>query len=177
MGGTLYRPGAHAAKALSSGENDKGTWIDRTETSLRARKNKSRRRKTGRVSITYTVILSKVPPLAHLSDKAYAEHMQKMCDSIADDASAERRVTGKTVLGVKRILRFSSMHIPNAVKDSPAPLVHCCELDIRRAFKAAYRAFVEGYRIANAALREGLGHFDFPEGGHPPVSCLINQAG
>ena len=170
-------PGAHAARALSSGENDTGTWIDRTETSLRSKKNASRRRRVANISITYTVTLSKVPPLAHLSDEEYAKHMEEMCDRIADAAAKERRLTGRAVLGLKRILRFSSMHIPNAVKDTSAPFVHCCEAEIRRFFKAAYQSFVEGYRFANAALREGLDYFDFPEGGHPPVSCIIHQAG
>ena len=170
-------PGAHAARALSSGENDTGLWIDRTETSLRSKKNTSRRRKTPTVSITYTVKLSKVPPLSHLSDEEYAKYMEDMCDRIADAAAKERRLTGKTVLGLKRILRFSPTHTPSAVKDTPAPLMHCCDAEIRRFFRAAYRSFVEGYRIANAALREGLHYFDFPEGGHPPVSCIIQQAG
>ena len=48
---------------------------------------------------------------------------------------------------------------------------------VQEAFIAAYRAFVEAYRIANATLRKGLAGFDFPEGGHPPVSCRICGAG
>ena len=170
-------PGAHAARALCSGNHDKGTWIDRTQTSLRALKHKGKRGHPPVVMKTYNVKLTKVPPLAHLTDGEYAEYMKTLCDEITADAAAERQETGKTVLGVKRIMRFSPTHIPEGENGSPAPRVHCWEATIRRAFIAAYRAFVEAYRIANATLRKGLAGFDFPEGGHPPVSCRICEAG
>ena len=106
------------------------------------------------MSITYTVKLSKVPPLSQLGDEEYAKYMEEMCDGIADAAAKERRLTGKTVLGLKRILRLSATHTPNAVKDTPVPLMHCCDAEIRQFFRAAYRSFVEGYLIANGTLRE-----------------------
>ena len=170
-------PGAHAARALCSGTHDKGTWIDRTQTSLRDRKNKGKRGRTPVALKTYSVTLTKIPPLAHLTDSEYAEYMKTMCNEITADAAAERKETGKSVLGIKRIMRFSPMHIPEGDNGRAAPRVHCFEPEIRRAFLAAYRTFVEGYRAANATLRKGLKGFDFPEGGHPPVSCRLCEAG
>ncbi len=170
-------PGAHAAQALCSGSNDTGTWIDRTESSQIARKHTDKRRKPTVVQKTYTVKLSKIPPLAHLSDEDYAEYIKAMCNDISADAAEERKRTGKTVLGVKAIMRFSPMHIPKDQTLAPAPRVHCHDPAMRRAFIADYRAFEEAYRLANLALRQGLEGFEFPEGGHPPVSCRMCQAG
>ncbi len=170
-------PGAHAAQALSSGIDDRGTWINRTETSKIARKHKNKRREPAVVQTTYTVKLSKVPPLAHLTDYEYAEYMKSMCNDISADAAKERERAGKTVLGRKAILRLSPMHIPKVQTRTPAPRVHCHDPVMRRAYIADYRAFEEAYRLANLALREGLEGFDFPEGGHPPVSCRMCQAG
>ena len=83
--------------------------------------------------ITYEVRLSKVPPLAHLTDEEYRDAMVAMCDNIAAEAAEERQLTGKRVMGIKRIMRFSSMHIPDGYNRSPAPFVHCCEPKMRRA--------------------------------------------
>ncbi len=171
-------PGAHSARALCSGNNDTGLWIDRTATSEKARKHTGKRGRPPVVMTTYEVKLSKVPPLAHMTDKEYRDAMTTMCDDIAAEAAEERRLTGKRVMGIKRIMRFSSMHIPEGDNRSPAPFVHCCEPKMRRAFVVAYKAFAEAYRIANELLREGLdGFVVFPEGGHPPISCRLRKAG
>ena len=104
--------------------------------------------------------------------------MAAICDDIAAEAAEERQLTGKRVMGIKRIMRFSSMHFPEGDNRSPAPFVHCCEPKMRRAFVVAYKAFAEAYRIANELLREGLdGFVEFPEGGHPPISCRLRKAG
>ncbi len=170
-------PGAHAAQALCSGRDDTGTWVDRTATSLAARKHTDKRRKPAVVEKTYTVKLSKVPPLAHLSDEDYAEYMKAMCNEISSDAAKERKQTGKTVLGIKAIMRFTPTHTPKEQILTPAPRVHCHDPAMRRAFIADYRAFEEAYRLANLALRQGLEGFDFPHGGHPPISCRMCLAG
>ena len=80
-------------------------------------------------------------------------------------------------MGIKRIMRFSPMHIAEGKNQTSAPLVHCCEPQMRREFMVAYKGFAEAYRIANALLRNGLETFAFPEGGHPPISCGIREAG
>ena len=71
-----------------------------------------------------------------------------------------------------------SMHIPNSANRSPASFVDCCEPKMRRAFVLAYKAVAEAHRMANELLREGLdGFVEFPEGGHPPISCRLHNAG
>ena len=166
-------PGAHSAKALCSGKNDRGVWIDRTATNKVIRNSNSRRKRAVPITITYEVKLSQVPPLAHMTTDEYRTDMRAMCDQIADSAAYERQETGQRVMGLKRIMRLSPTHRPDDNVRTPAPIFHCRDLETRKRFIKAYREFVEAYRIANWALRRGLLDFDFPNGGHPPVSCKV----
>ena len=60
----------------------------------------------------------------------YRDTMTTMCDDIAAEAAEERQLTGKRVMGIKRIIRFSSMHIPEGDNRSPAPFVHCLAANV-----------------------------------------------
>jgi hypothetical protein len=94
--------------------------------------------------------------------------MKAMCRDISDQAAEDRRVHCLSVLGVKRLLRYSPHHLPETVDKMPAPRVHSCCPDFRTQFKAAYRDFVDGYREALQALNPGLLTPLFPQGGLPP---------
>ena len=120
-------PGAHCAQPLCYGETDRGLWIDRTLL------NRIRRSKTGAHGLTeadaekwYELRISKLPCWNDLDDEEYRERIRELCKDIADEAAVERERTGRTVLGVKRILRFSPHHRPERLDQSqpssPCPL-------------------------------------------------------
>jgi hypothetical protein len=61
---------------------------------------------------------------------------------------------------------------PEQSADSPAPFVHAALTPVRKAFKAAYRAFVDAFCIAAECLRAGS-NAEFPEGAFPPCAPFV----
>lgn len=162
-------PGAHCARPLCFGEKDSGVWIDRTKLSRLRRKSRAGATVRERdAEVLYELKLAKLPCWKDLSDDEYRSRIRAMCRDVAEEAETKRAPMKATVLGVKRILRFSPHHRPDHVDKSPAPLVHCYEPNFRRRFIDSYRSFVDAYRQARDALERGIGIFRFPEGGIPP---------
>ena len=162
-------PGAHAAKALCGSMTDKGIWINRTKLdALKRRAGSDKRRCLQDCTEHVTLRLSKLPCLSHLTDGEYQTHMKAMCKDISDDAADERRLTGASVMGVKRLLRYSPRHVPVKMDRTPAPKVHSVCPEFRAQFNTAYMDFVDGYREALQALHGGVLEPLFPEGGLPP---------
>jgi hypothetical protein len=171
-------PGACANNALCTGEVDFGLWVHRTyHADLKKKASKRQAVPIEKASTKYPLHLSKIPPLAQLSDEEYQAEMRDMCDGIASESALEREKTGRPVLGVRRILEVHPHSKPTTKKNSPAPFVHCHNPAFHQAFRAAYRAFVSAYREAYVTLHAGLSGFPFPHGGHPPVKCRVLQAG
>ncbi len=75
-------------------------------------------------------------------------------------------------MGIDKILSAHPHDRPEKLSKSPAPPVHCKDSELRKWFNKAYTAFATAYRIAHAALREGLEIFQFPEGGILPGSVF-----
>ena len=125
----------------------------------------------------YPVKLDKLPCWRHLSNPQYQQTVVEMCHDISQQAAELRKVTGCGVVGQKRLLRTSAHHRPDCIDKSPAPPIHCTEPPLRQLFIDAYKAFVDGYRMAYEALREGLCTYEFPDGGVPPTSRLCAGAG
>jgi hypothetical protein len=162
-------PGAHAAKALCGSMTDRGLWINRTKLdALKRRAGSDERLSLQACTEHVTLRLSKLPCLSHLTDVEYQTQMKAICRDISDEAAEDRRQNGLSVLGVKRLLRYSPQHVPERMDKTPAPPVHSCCPDFRIQFKAAYRDFVDGYREALQALSGGLLTPLFPQGGLPP---------
>ena len=172
-------PGACANNALCTGEDDTGLWGHRTRhADLKKKAPKRKAVAIEKAATEYPIRLSKIPPLALLSDEAHQAEMREMCDDIARVAAEERKKTNaRPVLGVRRILKVDPHSAPTTESDSPAPFLHCEDRAFRTQFRAAYRAFVSAYREAYAKLRAGLSGFPFPHGGHPPIKCRMLQAG
>ena len=162
-------PGAHAAKALCGSMTDRGLWINRTKLdALKRRAGSDEKRCLQDCTEHVTLRLSKLPCLSHLTDVEYQTQMKAICRDISDEAAENRRQDGLSVLGVKRLLRYSPQHVPERMDKTPAPKVHSCCPEFRAQFKAAYRDFVDGYREALQALNRGLLTPLFPQGGLPP---------
>ncbi len=169
-------PGAHAAKALCGTMTDKGVWIDRTKLdALRRRANSDYGHCLQESTQTLTLRLSKLPCLAHLSDLEYQAEMKSLCREIADEAAEDRRLSGSSVIGTKRLLRYSPHHIPDTLDRSPAPIIHSHCSEFRAAFRAAYQDFVEGYREALKEFVYGIGARLFPEGGLAPGYSFVSD--
>ena len=172
-------PGAHCARALCNGTTDRGLWINRTEL-RRLKRNKKRKERVSTVTaeIVYDVNLAKLACRRDLSDEEYRNYISALCRQIATDAEAvraEKIANGEKdvgVLGVKAILRAHPHDRLGSLKKSPAPRVHCKDPQQKRRFLDLYKQFLALYRIASAALRGGIGVFEFPPGGIPPGCCL-----
>ena len=100
-----------------------------------------------------TLELHAMPCLAHRSFGERASVMRRIVKEVEHDAEEARRRDGKTVLGVQRILAMDPTHRPDKAAKSPMPLVHASTWAVRKAWRAAYIAFVEAYRRAVDALR------------------------
>ncbi len=162
-------PGAHAARALCSGKNDVGRWIDHTRLSyLNRHKKEDKQVPEEEASNYYEVKLSKLPHLRNKTGEEYRQYIRRMCKKIATEAAKERKQSGAKVMGVKKVLSAHPHDRPEKLSKSPAPPVHCKDKKLRKWFEKAYRAFAAAYREAHAALREGIDTFQFPEGGILP---------
>ncbi len=161
--------GAHSAQALCSGKNDVGRWIDHTRLSYLNRNRLDNDQVSEEEATSYyEVKLSKVPHLRNKTDKEYRQYVRRMCRNITRDAAKERKKTGGSVMGVEKILSAHPHDRPENLSKSPAPPVHCDDIELCKWWDKAYRAFATAYRVAHAALREGLDIFQFPKGGIVP---------
>ena len=170
-------PGAHCARALCEGRAEHGAWVNRTKLRLlRSRAARKALVNESEATTHYRVHLHKLPCWADWSDEAYRQEVRKMCHDIRQEAAAERKATGRAVLGRKRLLRMSPHHRPDAVEKSPAPPVHCRERTLREGFIEAYRYFVSAYRAARKRLSGFVDACDLPKGGVPPVYSAAEHA-
>ena len=134
-------PGAHCARALCEGTTDTGLWIDRTGLYF-AKRAKGAKFKKSDFETYYRLRLTKLPCWSDLdTDEAYRQQVKLICREIAEAAAAERLITGKSVLGVKAILRMHPHHRPDEIDRSPAPPVHCRDAEVQEHFLDAYRCF------------------------------------
>ena len=90
-------------------------------------------------------------------------------------SAEDRRLSGSSVIGAKRVLRYSPHHVPDTLDRSPAPIIHSHCSEFRAAFKAAYQDFVEGYREALKEFVYGIGARLFPEGGLAPGYSFVSD--
>jgi len=125
----------------------------------------------------YRVVLDKLPCWAHLSDQQYQQMIRKLCYDIREQAERERAHSGKSLVGIKRLLRLSPHHRPNGVEKSPAPPIHCRDRSLRCWFIEAYKGFVQAYRAAYARLHRIATSGEFPHGGVPPTTAYGAQRG
>lgn len=87
--------------------------------------------------------------------------------------AAERKRTGKPVLGVAAILAQHPHAHPERPKKSPAPLVHAATKAARLAFREMYALFVAAYREAAEKLWKGDRGARFPIGSFPPALPFV----
>ncbi len=166
-------PGAHSARALCNGTVDTGLWIDRT--GLYYANRRADPRLLSRFELEYPVPLSRLPCWSQRSVEENRRCVKAMCDEIAEEALSLRLKEGKRgVVGAKAVVRVPPHYRPDSIERSPAPLVHCKDLAMRRWYFEMYRSFCEHYREATVALRAGLEAYGFVAG--IPHGCHFKPA-
>jgi hypothetical protein len=108
----LRWPGAHCAKDLVQGLERRGTWFDGTgygKALHRCQARKERRAPPARRDFEddSTYRFDKLPALAKLCDEQYREHVVCLVREIEAEAEAERRRSGKRVLGRRQVFKMS----------------------------------------------------------------------
>ncbi len=164
-------PGVHSFGALLEGTPMTGHWFDRSqEHAARVRGEEYSRFE---YATTETVILSKIPCWAHLTDETYRHRVASLGEAIEAEAAVVREETGTRVLGVAAILARDPLYRPKKLARSPAPRVHAATRAARKAFYEAYSWFVGAFRDAAEKLRRGDRAAPFPAGSFPPALPFV----
>lgn len=175
-----HMPSVHAAKPLCRGDRElHGVWYNRTELD-KLRRQSRKPVSEDETATRYTVKLSKLPFLRHLSDEEYAQYCRNMCDDIAVESRAKlvaEHGPNFRVVGARKMRQMNPLTFPEEMATNPAPLVFCTDKEEREAYVAAYREFVEAYQLAHRHLREAIRtgrrtRIEFPHGGIPPAGLL-----
>jgi REP element-mobilizing transposase RayT len=158
-------PGVSSVKATTKQARLLGTWCDRTA-QFGARRRGARHDPllTERI---YELHLSHIPAMEALGDPEYGCYVGDLIRKEEDSVREQRAQAGKvSALGERRILEQDPHAAPEQSDRSPAPLVHAASVTARVAFRSAYRAFVDAFRIAASCVRTGLAA-EFPFGAFP----------
>ncbi len=169
----LRWPGVNCARALSSGRDLEGTWVNRT--GLHKARKKLPAGKARAVDFEEKVILelSPLPCWVHFSKVRYRQQILALIHDIEAAASSVRK--GGKVAGRRSVLNTHPHHRPKEVKTSPAPLVHAPSKEIRMAFLESYRLFTKAFRAAADLLRNGDLTAVFPVGSFPPGRPFVEE--
>lgn len=159
-------PGASSTEYLLSGKPIEGVWFDRTALLY------ARRRSPGLSRYAYanphTLELSPLPAWHHVSPEEIRRRIEAIVRDIESQTRGEMESTGRSVVGVKRLLRQHPHAAPEQAPTSPAPRFHTASRRARERLQAASAAFHEAYRRAARALRRGALRPAFPHGSFPP---------
>jgi REP element-mobilizing transposase RayT len=162
-------PGVNSLRTLLDGTmRQRGTWYDRSA-AYRARRTQ-RRLEPQAWTHEETVVLSRLPALAALSDAQHVAFVAGLVSELELEAARERErpAAGAGVIAQKAPETETALR-----RKSPIPLVHAATRELRRAFKAAYRAFVDAYVAASKRFRDGFRDAVFPEGSFPPPQRFV----
>jgi hypothetical protein len=164
-------PGAHCIHSLLTGEPLEGIWHER-DLETRAR-NRGQKTEPGQFEMVETVTFDPLPCWQHLSPEEQRRRVAHLVEEIEAEAAAERKRTGKPVLGVEAILAQDPHDHPERPKKEPAPFVHAATKAARLAFREMYALFVAAYREAAEKLRKGDRTACFPIGSFPPALPFV----
>ncbi len=169
-------PGLSAARALLSGQDLNGIWVDRTAL-YRARQRKGgHRARPIDFEEKMTVKLSQLPCWAHLSPEDYRRSIHELVEGIEKEAASRHAQEGTRPAGRKAVLRQSPHHRPEKFKSSPCPLVHSASKAARKYFLESYGLFVSAFRAASERFRAGDLGAEFPVGSFPHAAAFVKAA-
>ncbi|HEY9421651.1 MAG TPA: hypothetical protein VIW92_09565 [Thermoanaerobaculia bacterium] len=84
-------------------------------------------------------------------------------------AAAERKATGREILGAEAVTSVDHQHRPEKLDRSPAPRFHAYTREAWFMLWEAYSFFVAAFRTAAAKLKAGDRAAPFPTGSFPPA--------
>ena len=151
-------PGLSSAGQLLTETGLRFGWIDRTAQSKAARRGEpaAEHHFTTWASLRLAVL----PCWEHLTPGQRRREVERLISEIEENGRLERG--DRNVLGADRVRAQEPHSMPQSVKYSPRPLCHATTEVVRKAFKQGYRAVVDAYRNASAALRAGIIDAAFP---------------
>ncbi len=156
-----YYPGLHCHHELVDRRTLRGVWENWTAT-----------RQTGQTTVErHTLRCARLPFLADLTEHEHRKVMAQLSNEVHEEFDPKRKV-----LGQAKILGAHPHSTAGELQRRPQPLCHSTCPILKRAFRAAYRAFVEAYKEAFAAFKEGALVGAFPPGGLPPVGWWTSPA-
>ena len=114
------------------------------------------------VKIKYTPL----PGTEHLTEHQRCSRIRKQCKIIEQEFREQRK---NTPMGPKKLETLNHRDRPVSLPvRSKKPLCHCKDKHIAKAFKAAFKDFLNAYRQASAYYRSGLYDTIFPPGSLKP---------
>ena len=114
------------------------------------------------------LVLSPLPCWADLTDEVIGERVADLAEQASAEAALERKLTGREVLGVEKVLAMDPLSSPETVERSPQPRFHAFRAAIWKQMWVAYALVLAAYRDAAEKLKEGDREAVFPEGTFPP---------
>ncbi len=160
-------PGVHSARALLEGRPmEGGVWYDRT--ALYEARRRGERVDLEDFAEPETVHLSPLPCWQGLSEDEIRDHLAALLETIERENAERRMAEGKSLLGVKAVLRRHPHDRPKKLSRSPAPPFHAATKEAWTSLRDTYNAFAASFREAAEALKAGVLDFEFPPGSFPP---------
>jgi hypothetical protein len=111
-----------------------------------------------------TVELSPLPCWRHLSSEQRKIRVAGLLRDIEAEAAAERKATGKEVLGAEAVTSVDPQHRPEKLDRSPAPRFHAYTREAWFMLWETYSWFMAAFRTAAGKLKAGDRAAPFPTG-------------
>ncbi len=171
-------PGIQWVRAVAEGKPLVGVWYARSRLCVLRRRwglqgDKGPKPTLGDVAVRKVLRLTPPPMWAGLSESAL---QAKWVELVALAVERHPAPWPTRVVGAAALVEMDPHTRPPRTKKTPAPKVHTRCKALRQAWCEAYAMFVERYRAALQALREGWEAVRFPvEGCRPAV--LLPEAG
>ncbi len=160
-------PGVHCAASLIDDTPLLGLWLDRTAAWADKRKHKNAVERLERRQVM-ELRLSPLPCWEHLPEAAWRLAVADLVEDIDRQGAEERRVTGKTSLGVEAVLAQDPYQCPKDVESSPQPRFHAVAREVLESMIETWRQVLAAFYAASEALRSGDRTAVFPAGTFPP---------
>ena len=175
-------PGLHCAKALCTGQQEQGQWLDSTAYN-RKRREQSRRPIPSKVRKAnyYLKVGIRLSPLPHwvgFSKTETQTRVNEFIDSVVQKAREKRRKTRSRVVGLKKVVQ-ASIYQRVTPPNPPWWQQRSRQITAWAKSKAAetleylkiYYEFQEAFRLASHRLKHNL-KAKFPRGSWMPIRYL-----
>ena len=161
-------PGVHSADALVEGAPLAGHWYNRTKGYAARQLRGEKGVRDEDFATEEQLVFSPLPCWAHLPETEQRRRVADLIVEIEEEAAQERRRTGKTSLGVEKILSADPHYRPEKVEKSPKPRFHALTAEVLDLMLQAWREVITAFREASTRLLSGERRVEFPEGTFPP---------